>query len=787
MLHCCGGVRELLPGLIDAGLDAINPVQITCRGMEAAGLKRDFGSRLTFWGGGCDTRDVLIKGTPAQVREHVRQQVKHLAARRRLRLPAGPQHHGRRAARQHRGDVRRGAGLITSDGKHFLKYSGLPMNYWKPVVLCALVLGATQEARGQALVYEPFDYPVGQLLTGQTTTAGQGWINGGSGTDDAAIVPGGLTIPGLATPLGNCLTNGGAGPGNRILFNTALSSGTVYYSFALRVDKLGASFAGGTSFITSLGYEPVSTLIQQAQLFVRTNPAGAGGYVLGITKTDSSAILFSPQVFTNGQTLFIVVSYTFKAGSSTDDQVRLWISPDSLTFGATSPPPATVTATATGTDIAQIDRLNLRQNIASNIPEAMSFDELRVATNWAGVTPPASGNGPVLKIIPAGTTASLSWPVNRRGFVLETTTNLANAGSWQAATNNVTVAGSNFLVAAEGAGSSRFFRLRSPGSPGMTVESVHFGFNASYPGMTDALRLSARTGPNWWSLNTTRQNPEDSADIPYAYHDGYVEWIGAASAPTRTPAEAALRWYMILHEQGDPWTGATPATVGHPAIILLDEVTTNFKDTLQGPALQEALRIYLTQYGGSRDDIIAYLQRSASLTATPNLYSSLTYCANNYLRYLALEVYCSHQGFITGVDADGNNIGLTDDAYLATRMALPIKRWADAGTSPLRLLPVLALSNFAGYSGYAKPFQKFLNRQFWFLANGWYDAGHTAVDPNIKTALRNGMATYTWGPGTGVWQLDSAELSRDVYHEQYIRWYCVDGHLDAHPDGVDAR
>ncbi len=76
MLHCCGGVRELLPGLIEAGLDAINPVQITCRGMDAAGLKRDFGRRLTFWGGGCDTRDILIKGTPAQVTEHVRQQVK---------------------------------------------------------------------------------------------------------------------------------------------------------------------------------------------------------------------------------------------------------------------------------------------------------------------------------------------------------------------------------------------------------------------------------------------------------------------------------------------------------------------------------------------------------------------------------------------------------------------------------------------------------------------------------------------------------------------------------------
>jgi uroporphyrinogen decarboxylase len=70
-LHCCGGVRELLPGLIEAGLEAINPVQITCRGMDPAGLKRDFGHQLTFWGGGCDTREMLSKGTPAEIREHV--------------------------------------------------------------------------------------------------------------------------------------------------------------------------------------------------------------------------------------------------------------------------------------------------------------------------------------------------------------------------------------------------------------------------------------------------------------------------------------------------------------------------------------------------------------------------------------------------------------------------------------------------------------------------------------------------------------------------------------------
>lgn len=79
MLHCCGGVRELLSHLIEAGADAINPVQISCAGMDAAELKRQFGRDITFWGGGCDTRDILPNSTPHQVAEHVRRQVKILS------------------------------------------------------------------------------------------------------------------------------------------------------------------------------------------------------------------------------------------------------------------------------------------------------------------------------------------------------------------------------------------------------------------------------------------------------------------------------------------------------------------------------------------------------------------------------------------------------------------------------------------------------------------------------------------------------------------------------------
>ncbi len=76
MLHCCGGVRPLLPDLIDGGLDAINPVQISSRGMDAEGLKRDFGKDIALWGGGCDTQWILSHASPAEVREHVAKQVR---------------------------------------------------------------------------------------------------------------------------------------------------------------------------------------------------------------------------------------------------------------------------------------------------------------------------------------------------------------------------------------------------------------------------------------------------------------------------------------------------------------------------------------------------------------------------------------------------------------------------------------------------------------------------------------------------------------------------------------
>ncbi len=70
-LHSCGSIHALLPDLIEAGFEVINPVQTACRDMEPEKLKREFGGEVTFWGGGVDTRDVLNNGTPADVRADV--------------------------------------------------------------------------------------------------------------------------------------------------------------------------------------------------------------------------------------------------------------------------------------------------------------------------------------------------------------------------------------------------------------------------------------------------------------------------------------------------------------------------------------------------------------------------------------------------------------------------------------------------------------------------------------------------------------------------------------------
>ena len=72
--HSCGAIETFMELFIESGFDIINPVQINAEGMEPASLKRKYGDRIVFWGGGVDTQGVFAFGTPQQVKDQVKRQ-----------------------------------------------------------------------------------------------------------------------------------------------------------------------------------------------------------------------------------------------------------------------------------------------------------------------------------------------------------------------------------------------------------------------------------------------------------------------------------------------------------------------------------------------------------------------------------------------------------------------------------------------------------------------------------------------------------------------------------------
>jgi len=79
--HTCGSVYRLIESFLELGIDILNPLQVTAAEMEAERLVRTFGGRLVFWGGGVDAQNTLVRGTEAEVRGKVREQLTHFASR----------------------------------------------------------------------------------------------------------------------------------------------------------------------------------------------------------------------------------------------------------------------------------------------------------------------------------------------------------------------------------------------------------------------------------------------------------------------------------------------------------------------------------------------------------------------------------------------------------------------------------------------------------------------------------------------------------------------------------
>jgi hypothetical protein len=315
-----------------------------------------------------------------------------------------------------------------------------------------LIYGSTNRsvidinAPATVLLYEPFSYTAPSNLGGQG-----GWVNQNSG-DEVVVTSGSLNYTGLAASQGNKVEFGGAGLDPQKTF-TATTTGTVYYSFLLNVTDLGSLNTTG-GYVAGLRGGQLTTF--GATIWLR---AATGGYNIGINpRTTAASTAYSSTVYTANTTYLVVASYQIVSGTG-NDVVNLYVNPVSTSFGGTAPATPSATATNTGgTDLTTVDGFFLRQDSTTTTPANLQFDELRVATTYAEVTPAAAAGDTtpptVSSIVRASTNPTTSGSsvdytvtfsesvtgVDATDFVLTT------SGVTGASITNVTGSGSTYTV-----------------------------------------------------------------------------------------------------------------------------------------------------------------------------------------------------------------------------------------------------------------------------------------------------------------------------------------------------
>jgi uroporphyrinogen decarboxylase len=70
--HSCGSVAAAIPDMIDAGVDAIHPIQALATDMEPENLRFQYGDKVSFCGG-VDTQELLVHGSPGDVAGKIRE------------------------------------------------------------------------------------------------------------------------------------------------------------------------------------------------------------------------------------------------------------------------------------------------------------------------------------------------------------------------------------------------------------------------------------------------------------------------------------------------------------------------------------------------------------------------------------------------------------------------------------------------------------------------------------------------------------------------------------------
>jgi hypothetical protein len=268
--------------------------------------------------------------------------------------------------------------------------------------------------------YEPFSdatgsggtaYTVGSILIGQTNAFGRDWAQAGPvSTVTPTIASGDLTVSGLYSAGGGASAAfGGNGKSARFNMSTIPGSGTVYYSFAMKLTDITTLNSGGVfwaGFNNSQGSQTTTPSTVVTRVVTRS---AVGGFNIGLDKSSGTTGSFqwAGPTFTTSDTIFLVGSYTFNSGSTSDDVSQMWVNPNSSDFGAAIAPAATLTSSAGGdVSLNQIASFVLFDRNA-NEPKSGLIDDLRIGTSWADVTPTSVPEPSALALLGLGLLAAV--------------------------------------------------------------------------------------------------------------------------------------------------------------------------------------------------------------------------------------------------------------------------------------------------------------------------------------------------------------------------------------------
>jgi hypothetical protein len=310
----------------------------------------------------------------------------------------------------------------------------------------------------------------GTVGTGQKDATGAQWYHAGAlANNSPTITAGNVQYPGLAAGSGNKVLVGSGAASDlasgryfHSTMNKALTTGgsaSRFYSFVLQASDIsGLGVAGGTAAWIA-GFNNTAGASQTGVPTVvggRTILKAAGaGYQIGLCKAGDAPTFYTGQTFTTSDTIFVVVEYVVNTGTTSDDVVNMWINPSYTTFGNNANKPAATLTASTGTDMTTSGSLQsfLLGNKAST---GLSYvDELRVAADWAGVTPalitsqPASltkdyGQSALFSVSTA-TSATYQWQKNGSDLSGETGSSLSlpSVSQTDEASYTVAVTGGN--------------------------------------------------------------------------------------------------------------------------------------------------------------------------------------------------------------------------------------------------------------------------------------------------------------------------------------------------------